>query len=329
MRELKALVQSISNELAKKPKAEVSSEIKNEFDVVGEIEENDDLLSILETMNQYGSAHDYSFKKGQMYPSNVETIVCKYQDCNRSKNLKKGSTDSKEINEKVKIKDIDCPVSYKFNVSLGRGAILLKAHQIHNHNPVFPVKSELSMQIKAFMISSFKKDDFISEVKEVLENAFGCKLDYWKVYNEFRRLYPRLGSQDARKFIEFIEKNGGIHSEVLDSTDQSICKLFFQTKLMGENYKRFGDIILIDATYSTNHFSTPLIVISSVDENYRNILFGMALVNDETLPTYIWVLRTFFQINPKKPTLIISDSDKSLCSSIATEARCREHRLCS
>ena len=105
MRELKALVQSISNELAKKPKAEVSSEIKNEFDVVGEIEENDDLLSILETMNQYGSAHGYSFKKGQAYPSNVKTIVCKYQDRNRSKNLKKGSTDSKEINEKVKIKD--------------------------------------------------------------------------------------------------------------------------------------------------------------------------------------------------------------------------------
>jgi len=166
-------------------------------------------------------------------------------------------------------------------------------------------------------------------VKEHLENVFSCKLDYWKVYHEFRKLYPRFGAQDAQNFIEFIEKNGGIHSEQIDSTDQSICKLLFQTKLMHQNYEKFHDILLIDATYSTNHFSTPLVVLSGIDENYRNILFGLVLVNDETLNTYTWVLRTFFQLNQKKPNLIVSDSDVSLCSAIAAEAKSSQHRLCS
>ena len=81
---------------------------------------------------------------------------------------------------------------------------------------------------------------------------------------------------------------------------------------MHQNYEKFHDILLIDATYSTNHFSTPLVVLSGIDENYRNILFGLVLVNDETLNTYTWVLRTFFQVNQKKPSLIVSDSDVSL-----------------
>jgi len=55
---------------------------------------------------------------------------------------------------------------------------------------------------------------------------------------------------------------------------------------MQKHYIQFNDILLTDTTYSTNHFSIPLVILSGVDENDRNILFGIALINDETLLTY-------------------------------------------
>jgi len=62
---------------------------------------------------------------------------------------------------------------------------------------------------------------------------------------------------------------------------------------MKYNYEKFGDIVLVDTTYNTNHYSVPLVVISGVDREYRNILFGLALFNNEKGDTYNWVLQQF------------------------------------
>ena len=64
-----------------------------------------------------------TFENDQAYPKGIKTIVCKYYDRNKSKNPE---TVSKEAQQKPGIKDIDCPVSYKFFVSANGKAILLK-----------------------------------------------------------------------------------------------------------------------------------------------------------------------------------------------------------
>jgi hypothetical protein len=294
-----------------------------EFDLLSEIEDLDDFDAILETMNQFGSDAGFAFKKGQVFQT-AKTIVCKFYDRNKGKSEK---AEKKVEEQRQLIKDIGCKVYYRFSISSDGSVILTKFNQGHNHPPTNCAKRELTPAIKCFMAGKYKKSDKPCDVRDPLEIIFGTRLGYWQVYREFRDLYPRLGINDCRIFLGFLSSNNAPHYEVTDSHSQAACRIYLQTQLMHENYGKFGDIVLTDSTYNTNRYPIPLVIISGIDNNFRNIIYALALVNGEKLGTYSWILRSFFKDN-QKPRLVISDSDKSICAAIALGAKDAKHRLC-
>ena len=69
----------------------------------------------------------------------------------------------------------------------------------------------------------------------------------------------------------------------------------------------------MDSTYNTNVYRIPLVVLTGIRNDGKNVLFGLALVNDETFETYKWILENFFNANNKQyPKLIVSDGDKAM-----------------
>ncbi|KAL6185898.1 hypothetical protein ACLB2K_042020 [Fragaria x ananassa] len=64
--------------------------------------------------------------------------------------------------------------------------------------------------------------------------------------------------------------------------------------------------------------------------NHRgSIIFGVALVSDETVETYTWLLRTFLEsMNVKMPKAVLTDSDKAMRKAIETVMLEARHRLC-
>ena len=302
---------------------------QNEFDLISEIEDMDNFDCILETMNQYGNSAGFAFKRGQSYSTTAKSIICKYYDRNKSKNTKneQASPEAKPENRKQLIKDVDCKVYYRFSVNADDRVILTKFYQIHNHLPCVYARGELTTPIKLYMVGRYRKTDKVCDVRDSLESIFGLKLDYWRVYREFRSLYPRLGANDVRVFLEFLNSNNALHYEIIDSQTQAACRLYFQTRLMHEHYDKFGDIMLIDSTYNTNQYSIPLVIISGLDNNFRNVLFALALVNDEKKETFSWIFNCFLKEN-RKPRLIITDGDKALCSVISSEFKDINHRIC-
>jgi len=177
-------------------------------------------------------------------------------------------------------------------------------------------------------ITRFNKRSKVYEIKEHLESTFNCSLPYSRVYNEFRRQHPRFGIDDCQMFIEFLQLNGALFRQSRTS-DNALCRLLFSTQKMASNFRRFGDILLIDSTYNTNLYSIPLVVLSGIDNNYKNVLFGLALVNDETKETYKWLLGEFCEMHTKQPGLIYSDQDLAITSAIEETLPNTPHRLCS
>ncbi|XP_074377611.1 protein FAR1-RELATED SEQUENCE 5-like [Apium graveolens] len=83
-------------------------------------------------------------------------------------------------------------------------------------------------------------------------------------------------------------------------------------------YKNFGDVVTFDSTYRMNRYCMPFIPITGVNHHYQNILFGFALVRDETEVSYKWVLRTWLEaVDNKPPRTIITDQDIALGNAIA------------
>lgn len=318
------------------PTLMINNTNSNCVDFIPDIRDIDNYIAALEALNQAGNAKGFSFKKGQMKkyagkPPQSLSIICKYGNRNKGKDAKAEDLNSdceRELErEKKLIKEIDCKVRYTFQVNKDSTITLTVANQIHNHGPVFPDKTELSNEMKLEIKNNYTKRDKVSDVKLKLELKFDIKLDYWSVYSEFMKQHPRLGQEDCQNFINFLLKNDISYRQSIDP-DNSLCKLVFITKRMLLNYQKFYDIILIDSTYNTNYYSIPLVLISGIDNNMKNVIFAIALINDETKETYQWIWRQFLELTQIKPKLVISDNENSIVSSIESELDGSFHRLC-
>ena len=82
--------------------------------------------------------------------------------------------------------------------------------------------------------------------------------------------------------------------------------------------------------YRTNAYKKPLVVLVSVNHHYQTVVFGSALLIDESVGTYEWVLETFLiAMMNRKPISLVTDGDKAMRKAIKKVLPHVCHRLCS
>ena len=167
-------------------------------------------------------------------------------------------------------------------------------------------------------IKNFDKKSKRNQIKNFLDSKYKTDIPYLLLYQEFRKIFPFLGSEDAQIFLQYLSKSGCEYKKVIDN-DSSCSKIFFSSELMKDHYENYGDILLIDATYKGNKYSLAIVVLSGFTNSGRNCLFGVAIVNDETEDTYSWLLRNFFELKTKFPRIIITDQNPSITTVIEKE----------
>ncbi|KAL6142132.1 hypothetical protein ACLB2K_060415 [Fragaria x ananassa] len=95
------------------------------------------------------------------------------------------------------------------------------------------------------------------------------------------------------------------------------------------DYCSYGDVLVFDSTYKTNIYGRPLAVFVGTNNHRATVIFGCALLVDETEETYNWVLTAFLaSMKQKKPVSVITDSDEAMrkaLDNVMPEAR---QRLC-
>ncbi|KAF1881818.1 hypothetical protein Lal_00042527, partial [Lupinus albus] len=90
-----------------------------------------------------------------------------------------------------------------------------------------------------------------------------------------------------------------------------------------------GDVLTFDATYGRNKYKFPVVIFSSVNHHKQTIVFGAAVVSNETEETYIWLLEKFLEaMIGKQPKCVITDGDLSMKNAIKRFFPEAHHRLC-
>lgn len=96
-----------------------------------------------------------------------------------------------------------------------------------------------------------------------------------------------------------------------------------------DSLQKFWDVVTFDTTYRTNKYSMPFIPVTRVNHHYHSILFGFALIQDETEDTFVWVFESWLQaMNNKALVTIITDQDKAMSNAIAKVLPETHHVLC-
>ncbi|KAK9096091.1 hypothetical protein Sjap_021588 [Stephania japonica] len=111
--------------------------------------------------------------------------------------------------------------------------------------------------------------------------------------------------------------------------DDRITNIFWADAKMLVDYHQFGDAICFDTTYMRNKDCRPFAPFVGVNNHKETVIFGVALLYDETIESFTWVFKAFIEaMSGEKPKTILTDQDEGMAKAIASVLPETKHRLC-
>ncbi|XP_028108168.1 protein FAR1-RELATED SEQUENCE 5-like [Camellia sinensis] len=95
--------------------------------------------------------------------------------------------------------------------------------------------------------------------------------------------------------------------------ENRLDKIFWADCRSRMDYAAFGDVLVFDTTYRTNAYKKPFVILAGVSNHFMTTIFGCALLPDETMETYTWVLEMLMEaMDGKRPISVATDGDRAM-----------------
>ncbi|XP_074268153.1 protein FAR1-RELATED SEQUENCE 4-like [Silene latifolia] len=104
--------------------------------------------------------------------------------------------------------------------------------------------------------------------------------------------------------------------------------LWVDTKALTD-YTYFGDVVSIDTTYFANKYKSPLLLFVGVNHHIQPTLLGCALIANDTVHTFLWVLQTWLiAMGGRPPQVVLTDESKALKTAVREIMPESRHYFC-
>ncbi|KAL5552915.1 hypothetical protein UlMin_040316 [Ulmus minor] len=114
----------------------------------------------------------------------------------------------------------------------------------------------------------------------------------------------------------------------IDEEDR-LCHIFWSDSGCQRDYMCFSDVLAFDTTYRSNAFNKPLVMFVGVNNHFQTCVFGFALLLNEKIESYKWVLETFLDcMHRRQPAVVVTDGDAAMKAAIILCFPDSTHRLC-
>ncbi|XP_058222906.1 protein FAR1-RELATED SEQUENCE 5-like [Rhododendron vialii] len=118
------------------------------------------------------------------------------------------------------------------------------------------------------------------------------------------------------------------HGMQLD-VDEMITNIFWVDHEMIRDYGLFGDTLSFDTTFRTNKEFRPLAIFIGFNHFCMTVIFGVALMYDERIPSFVWLFKKNLEaMSGKKPFTFFTDQDQAMANAISQVMPVVKHRLC-
>ncbi|KAK6149002.1 hypothetical protein DH2020_016527 [Rehmannia glutinosa] len=118
---------------------------------------------------------------------------------------------------------------------------------------------------------------------------------------------------------------------IMDLNDEGYLRnVFWSDSRSRAAYGYFGDVVVVDTTHNvSNKHDIPLLSFSGLNHHCQSVLLGCGFLVDETIETYIWLMRAWLTcMSGRPPQTIITDQCKALQGAISEVFPRANHRLC-
>nr|XP_016508482.1 PREDICTED: protein FAR1-RELATED SEQUENCE 3-like isoform X1 [Nicotiana tabacum] len=132
----------------------------------------------------------------------------------------------------------------------------------------------------------------------------------------------RTLGRDAQNLLDYFKKmqaeNPGFYYAIQLDEDNRMANVFWADARSRNAYSHFGDAVILDTMYRVNQCRVPFAPFTGVNHHGQTILFGCALLLDESEATFVWLFKTFLAaMNDRAPVSIITDLDTVIQSAVA------------
>lgn len=93
--------------------------------------------------------------------------------------------------------------------------------------------------------------------------------------------YLKLENEENKKFQ---------YSFTMDE-ERRLENIFWCSAQSFDWYQKYGDVVVFDTTYKVNAYDMPCGSFVGVDNHGKIILFGCALLRNETTATFSWLMK--------------------------------------
>ena len=114
-----------------------------------------------------------------------------------------------------------------------------------------------------------------------------------------------------------MNKNPSFHYAVQLNSEEQITNIFWVDARMLIDYANFGDVMTFNTTYDTNKALKPLGVFTDFNHHRGVVIFGAALLYDETAESFKWLFESFLDVHAdKKPKTIFTYQDPTTAKAL-------------
>ncbi|RLN36437.1 protein FAR1-RELATED SEQUENCE 5-like [Panicum miliaceum] len=95
------------------------------------------------------------------------------------------------------------------------------------------------------------------------------------------------------------------------------------------DFVNFGDVVCFDSGYALQGYGRPLALFTGLNHPKQTVIFGAALLYDESNEAFRWLLDTFkMEMNGTHPKTLLTDRSAAISEAVAATLPATAHRYC-
>ncbi|XP_037437731.1 protein FAR1-RELATED SEQUENCE 5-like [Triticum dicoccoides] len=138
---------------------------------------------------------------------------------------------------------------------------------------------------------------------------------------------------DAQGLLDYLKKMQANDPAFFHAiqVDKNIClmNVFWADARAKLAYQHFGDAVTFDTTYKKNKCMMPFVTFSGVNHHLQRVIFGCALLMEDTECSFVWLFETWLAaMSGKAPCSLITDQNRAMKVAIGRVFPHTCHRFC-
>lgn len=130
-------------------------------------------------------------------------------------------------------------------------------------------------------------------------------------------------------FMHMQEENPKFFYAIDLNEEHRLRNVFWVDSKGLEDFGYFSDVVSFDTTYFTSKYKIPLVLFVGVNHHVQPTLLGCALIADETVFTFVWLLQTWFvAMGERAPQVILTDQNDAIKAAVAAVFPGTRHCFC-